>query len=359
MPGTFDLHKLLRDVFDPQPGETALVMVDLPHGPIADNPDWADRRVMADEWRKGFEAIGVRTLPLLSFPATGASNSDLPAKATLGDAPVELADILSRVNIVVAMCQYSATAPLAAFTHKLPNLRGASMPTVLRRMTKTALAADYAVVARKARVLADLLTDATEARCVFDTGHEVLFDLRYREGHADDGMCRLGKKPPRIINLPSGEAYIVPYEGEREREPSRTAGVIPLDHKGERMLLQIRGNRIAEVEGGGPQADKVRALLAADPARRNVAELGLGCNDDAVVLGNVLEDEKAGMHWAYGRSEHLGGTVGPDAFLRPENVLHYDVVYARGCPIGVKTLTLKYPDGESELISRDNQYIIF
>lgn len=359
MGDVFDLKKLLRDVFSPQPGEIALILVDLPHGTIQDNPDWADRRVMAEEWRQGFEAIGTRTLPLFTFNATGASNSDLPADGLLGSTPTKVADALSRANIAVAMTQFSSTAPLAGFTHRMPQLRGASMPTVLRRMTKTALAADYSIIARKTHILADLLTDAIEARVVFETGDEVLFDLRYRDGRADDGMCRQGKTGTRVINLPSGEAYIVPYEGERPREPSRTAGIIPLDHKGERMKLHIRENRIAEIEGSGPQADKVKALLDQDPARRNVAELGLGCNDSAVVMGNVLEDEKAGMHWAYGRSEHLGGTVSPSSFTSPAHVLHYDVVYARGCPIGVKTITLRYPDGEDEVIMRDNEYVIF
>ena len=33
----------------------------------------------------------------------------------------------------------------------------------------------------------------------------------------------------------------------------------------------------------------------------------------AEVTGCVLEDEKAGFHWAFGRSDHLGGVVGVPA----------------------------------------------
>src|SRR5690606_35600610 len=98
--------------------------------------------------------------------------------------------------------------------------------------------------------------------------------------------------------------------------------------QGDQAVLVVRQNRITEINGGA-YAAKLRAHFDVDPARRNIAELGLGCNDAAVVQGSVLEDEKAGFHWAYGRSEHLGGTVGPDAFSDPAHVVHHDIVYAR------------------------------
>ena len=93
--------------------------------------------------------------------------------------------------------------------------------------------------------------------------------------------------------------------------------------------------------------------------RNNVAELAFGCNDRAVVTGNVLEDEKAGFHWAYGRSDHLGGTVGPAAFVQPDTVVHQDVVYARGNPIQVAEATVVRPGGERTRIIRNGAYSVF
>lgn len=353
-----DKTKLFKDVFAPQPDDTVLIMVDMPHGEIADNADWADRRAMADEWRDAFRMFDVKVLPLLTFPATGANNGDLPRQGEWNGESVDLEETMRSSTILLAMTRYSATAPLARLAKACPTLRVASMPGVLRRMEQTALAADYAEVARRTHILADLLTPAESATVVFSTGDRLFLDLRYRTGHADDGQCRRDKPFP-LINLPSGESFIVPYEGERPGEPSRTEGMIPLVIQGEHMTLEIHANRIAKVLGDGPEASKFRAHLDLDPARRNVAELGLGCNDKAVVQGAVIEDEKAGFHWAYGRSEHLGGTVGPKQFSDPAHVIHQDIVYAPASPIGIREVTLHGPDQQDLPVIRDNQYVTF
>ncbi len=354
----FDLHRLLRDVFDPVPGERVLVMADLPRTGKPDTPDWMERRRMAAHWREAFAAMGCEAAPLLLFPASAGNNADLPPLGESGGQPMDIAAAIARAQIVVAMTTHSATAPLSAFVRRRDDLRVASMPGVLRRMEDTALAADYAEVARRTHLLAERLTRAEEAVVLFDTGHACRFDLRFREGHADDGMCRRNKAGFRLINLPSGEAFIVPYEGERAGEPSRTEGWIPVRHGGETAVLAIEENRIVGVEGCG-YAARLEAHFEVDPARRNVAELGLGCNDAAVVAGCVLEDEKAGLHWAYGRSEHLGGVTGPDAFRDPANVVHHDIVYAPGCPIGAASVTLTYPGGTREEILRENRYTLW
>ncbi len=353
-----DKHKLINDVFAPTSDDTVLVMVDAPHGAIEDRADWKDRRVMAEEWRQAFLDYPVSTHPLLTFPATGANNGDLPDAGQMDGRATSLEEAIAQSTIVVAMTQYSATAPLSRLAKKYPTIRVASMPGVLRRMEETALAADYQEVARRTHLLADLLTRAEGAETVFTTGDRIYFDLRYRTGHADDGLCHPGKEFP-LINLPSGEAFIVPYEGEREEEPSLTRGIIPMRLNGESFSLLIESNRMADVRGDGPEARAFSEYLAADPARRNVAELGLGCNDKAVVMGSVIEDEKAGMHWAYGRSEHLGGTVGPDAFLTPNHVVHQDIVYAPDSAIGIRRLTLLFPDGSRKDVIRENAYVVF
>ena len=354
----FNLQKLLRDVFDPAPGESVLVMTDLPRDGVPDDPDWIDRRAMAAEWRDAFAALGAAPLPLLEFPASSGNNADLPEMGVQSGRPTRITDALAAATLVLAMTRHSATAPLSAQVKARSDLRVASMPGVLRRMERTALAADYHEVARRAHRLAERLDRAELADVEFDTGHSCRFDLRFRNGHADDGVCTRDKKGFHLINLPSGEAFIVPYEGERIDEPSRTEGEIPVEWEGERALLTIRANRIEEIRGGA-YADRLRAHFDVDPARRNVAELGLGCNEAAVVAGSVIEDEKAGFHWAYGRSEHLGGVTGPDAFRDPGHVVHHDIVYARGCPIGIRALTLAHPDGGRETILRDNAYTLW
>lgn len=364
MAQSFDLEKLLMDVFAPQAGEKVLVMTDLPHGEYADNKKWAERRKMAREWRSAFQRLGNRlgfsVHPLFTYAATGAHSAPLPQEGGMEGQRVRLEDILADTNIVVALTEYSATAPLIDFLQKLPNLRAASMPGVMRSMEQTALAADYSEVARKSHLLAGKLDRAVGARVRFSTGHQMYFDLRHRQAEADDGQLHADKKGIRLINLPSGEACIAPYEGELEGQPSRTEGTIPVLYDDELVLFTVQGNRIVEVIGEGPQAAQKRDYFAVDQARRNIAELGLGCNDKAVISGNVLEDEKVlGLHWAYGRSDHIGGTVGVAAFSHPSHVVHYDLVYPKGGRIEVASLVLEYEDGASEELIKNGQYTIF
>jgi leucyl aminopeptidase (aminopeptidase T) len=361
---SFDLEKLIVDVFAPRPGEKVLVMSDLPHGELTDTEEWAERREMAVEWHSEFQQLrskrGFSVDPLLTYAATGANNAPLPEEAEMEGQQVHFEHILSDTNIVVALTEYSATAPLIGFTQRLANLRCASMPGVMRCMEQTALAADYSEVARKSHVLAGKLDQAGGAKVKFSTGHEMYFDLRNRKAQADDGQLRADKKGTRLINLPSGEACIAPYEGETEGQPSRTEGVIPAKYDDELVVFRVQENRIVEVMGDGPRAAHKREYFAVDEARRNIAELGLGCNDSAVISGSVLEDEKVlGLHWAYGRSDHLGGTVGVADFSDPDNVVHQDIVYAKGGAIEVASLVLEYEDGASEEIIKDGQYTIF
>ncbi|HEY3448084.1 MAG TPA: hypothetical protein VGK67_17135 [Myxococcales bacterium] len=358
----FDLEKLLVDVFQPQAGEVVLVACDVPHGSVADKDKWADRRKMAAEWRDAFQRLGQRvgfeTRPLMTFLATGASGADLPERAKVGGADVPMEEALLGCTLACFLTEYSATAALDGVCKKKEDFRAASLPGLERRMEDTALRADYGEVARRCKILDECLKDADRLEVRFSTGHRCTFDLRWRRAEVDDGYLPRRKPGDRIINLPSGETFVVPYEGEKPGEPSRTEGQLPVETKGERVVLEVKANRIGAIEGKGPEAEKMRAFFALDPMRRNIAEVAFGCNDWAVVTGNVLEDEKAGFHWAYGRSDHLGGTVGVKAFARPENVVHHDVVYAKGNPIQVAEATIVGPSGRKDVI-RDGSYLVF
>jgi hypothetical protein len=354
-----DLRKLFVDVFDPQPGETAAVLVDVPHGNLADNDEWQKRRTMAECWHETLATLGderhFEVLPLIRFNASGMNNAQLPADGEQAGRTIPLEEIGRRSTLLLAMTEFSASAPLIGWTSRFPKLRIASMPQIAPRMESTALAADYRQVARSCMRLAERLAKACMAEIEFSTGDHFCFDFRFRKAHVDDGHLPIDAPAPPLINLPSGEAYITGYEGEKE-SASRTSGVLPLPWQGRIVRAQVRENRVQHVIGDEPAARSLREFLSADRARCNVAELGLGCNPMAQVWGNVLEDEKAGPHIALGRSEHLGGTIGPGAFREPGNVWHQDFVYARGCPVQIKQMTLIDDKGNSNVLFTNGSY---
>jgi hypothetical protein len=356
----FDLNKLLIDVFDPQPGELVAVVVDEPTDRVPDNDGWKARREMAADWREAFVALGAErgfeVRPLVSFAATGANNADLPERGGMAGEDIELVQVLGGSTLVVAMTEFSATAPLAHIAEAHDDFRAASMPGVEKRMENTALAADYAKVAARCRAISDALDGAQLCDVLFTTGHRCWFDLRQRSAELDDGFLPRGKEGDPIINLPSGETFIVPYEGEIHGLPSWTAGTIPVVEDEEMVLFHVVANCIQVVEGDGPVAERYAEYFNDDPARSNIAEVAFGVNDMAEVTGCVLEDEKAGFHWAFGRSDHLGGVVGVDDFSSPDNVVHQDIVYAAGNPIQIERADVIHPDGRRITIIENGEY---
>jgi hypothetical protein len=359
---SFDLKRLLSGVFEIQPGEEVLVACDMPHGTLMDYGAWQERRQMAAEWRAAFEALedrsGFTTLPLLTYPATGANGADLPAMGMLAGEQIEIEAVLLRSTLAVFITEYSATAALDGYCRRKEDFRAASLPGLERRMEQTALAADYREVARRCRILDEALRGADSLAVQFSSGETCAFDLRHRHPEVDDGYLPRFKPGDRVINLPSGETFIVPYEGELPGDPSRTAGKLPIAVGAEHVVLDVAQNRIMRIHGNGPAAAQFREIFATDPVRANIAEVAFGCNDRAVVTGNVLEDEKAGFHWAFGRSDHLGGTTGVAAFLRADTVVHQDIVYAQGNPIQVTEAKVIGPRGSITVIC-DGNYAIF
>jgi leucyl aminopeptidase (aminopeptidase T) len=126
------------------------------------------------------------------------------------------------------------------------------------------------------------------------------------------------------------------------------------------VIAQVEANRIVNYLGKGPCAAEYRRMISREPGLANIAELGLGVNPGAVVRGIVLEDEKVvGMHWAYGRSDHIGGGFGVTDFDNPEKAMHIDIVYPQGGEIEIASLKLIYANGESELVMRNGRFQVF
>jgi leucyl aminopeptidase (aminopeptidase T) len=211
-------------------------------------------------------------------------------------------------------------------------------------MEETGLSADYGQVAAACTRIAPLFERADGIEVTFSTGHACTFDVSdHKTVFQDNGLLHpdAGDDDFRFANLPAGEVLTCPNEAE----DSRTSGEIPVAIDNETIVCIVRNNQIVDVEGDGPIAGEQREEFRREPALRNIAEVAIGCNDKAIVTGNPLEDEKAGFHWAYGRSDQFGGKVGVEAFSSPDKVRHIDIVYAKGNPIVCTRFDFVFSDG--------------
>lgn len=376
-----DLAQLIVRVFAPKPSDRALaLLVDLPARPGQDTPEWQSRRRVASSWADLLRSSGLRLdIHLYFYRCVSHDNADLPrsaSPATEGWIPESAAElegrpeedfaaIFKRHSIIIALTELSASAPLRVAARSA-RFRAASMPTFSTAMFP-ALRLDLAEVDRLARQMSQILDAAEEARLEFETADgerlELTLDLRHRRAHASSGVMH---EPGAVGNLPSGEAYIVPYEGERGADPSRSRGLLPVQFGDEVLVYRIRQNRAVAIDTkdpAGPAAVAEAGALKDEPAYGNIAELGLGILGHLGMrpTGNRLLDEKLGLHIAFGRSDHLGGRIGPEAFAHPDAVVHIDRIYLPETQpqVHVARLDLLMSDGRHLPLIRKHAYTDF
>jgi len=374
-----ELAALIERVFKPRPEDRSLaILVDLPDDELEDNPAWRERRRLAADWARELSSRRDRhelDVSLICYRNVRSNNADLPTEGwrvdpdrvpehvddTEPDRKVEFDRVFAGCQLVLAPTELSTTAPLKMLAPRF-GFRAATMPGFSAAMVP-ALRLDYTEVDRRVRMLKGLLDRARGADIAFVVdGSEkcaLHLDLRHRAAHASGGLF---PEPGVAGNLPSGETYIVPYEGEIRGDPTTTAGRLPIQLGDEVVVLDIRDNRVAGVVSEGTTSAREAVRLAAEPAAGNVAELGLGVLADFGIqpIGEVLLDEKLGLHIALGRSEHFGGQVGPSQFSRPEAVVHQDHVYLPQLQprVAVTRVELEFQNGSIAVLMSDGAYAV-
>jgi len=242
----------------------------------------------------------------------------LPRKNSGEPPPEPVPGFWKRFDLFVAPTSRSLTHTQARKDATEAGVRGATLPGITPDTMARCLAADYRAIAQRSEHLAEILTRGKVARVTTPAGTDITLSIEGRQGIADTGLLtRRGS----FGNLPAGEAFLAPVEGTAE-------GIIVVDGSvgdsgalAEPITLVVRQGYVTDVTG--TDADRLRRLL--DPHGReayNIAELGIGTNDRARIVGNVLEDEKVlgTVHIAVGNNAFMGGRVNVpshhDAVLR-------------------------------------------
>ena len=331
----FDLCRLLQTVFHPKPGERVGVFIDLPNPMEVVNWKFLQRptpthRIAYEVFYQGLlehkAELPFGSVEFFAYEPTGGSNLDLPSVVvnSKGESMRLVEGVLSRLDIVLYLSTFSATAPLTALAKKM-GFRGATMHGCNDTILRTGLAQDYNQVSLKAERFRQALTRADSVLIDFEIGGQkcqLTLELGRQEAQKSHGLCRT---PGEIANLPAGEIYWVPTSAK---------GQFPMKWKedGTLAILDVAGGRICNgtlLRGNASTLNKALETFKVDPATGVLGELGLG-TQVLPFAGADIQDEKVlgTVHVATGRDDHLGGDLGPARFKNKRNATHEDILFA-------------------------------
>jgi leucyl aminopeptidase (aminopeptidase T) len=253
---------------------------------------------------------GTRTIGEALRDAASAAGADavltvMDERATDGnEPPASVAGALAACDVFIAPTTRSLSHTKARKRATDGGARGATMPGVTEDMLARVMAVDFETMAARSKAVAAVLDAATVAHVTCPRGTDLRLALDGRAAISDDGAL---STPGAFGNLPCGEGFIAPAYGEGTVVASSLA---PLGLSEEPARLTVAEGRLVAADGGlGPRF--IELLLAHGALGTNLAELGVGTNDQARLTGDVLEDEKilGTVHVAFGASAAIGGTV--------------------------------------------------
>ncbi|MGM0778765.1 MAG: aminopeptidase [Bacillota bacterium] len=220
--------------------------------------------------------------------------------------PKEASDKMLEYDVVFCLTKHSLTHTLA---RKNANIHGVSvitMPGITEDMfLHGAMKADYQRVEKETMEMTDKLSQAERVTIETGSGYRLNIPLSGRTGVPSTGVFK-GKAASG--NLPSGEAYIAPVEGEAEGEIEINGSIAGIGLLENPIVLTLKKGKLIDVIG--EKGGKLLSLLG-DGDGSLLCELGIGTNHAARVTGNILEDEKAynTIHVAFGSNHTFGGTI--------------------------------------------------
>lgn len=216
-----------------------------------------------------------------------------------------VAKAMRESNVVIAITTHSLTHTKARKNASKAGTRIASLPTFNEKMFTT-LQANPFLLQKAGRKIINVLKKAKRIRIITKSGTNVSFSIQNRKLDNDDGLYR---KKGTFGNLPAGEVSLAPVEGTAN-------GIIVIDSmRDDKEVFATRGTAVTVKKGLATEISDKKYKLAkyflTIKNSRNIAELGIGTNPKAKLIGNILQDEKVKgtCHIAFGNNKSFGGKV--------------------------------------------------
>jgi leucyl aminopeptidase (aminopeptidase T) len=277
------VHAVVRECLGVKEGEEALVVCN----PVTQH--------VAEQLREGAEDAGADAVltVIRERPSHGA------------EPPNTVAEAMAACDVLMAPTVQSLSHTSARKRATDGGARCATLPGVTEEMLARVMSADMEGLRRKGHAVAEALDRASEASITDANGTDLHLDLSGREAIPDAGELT---EPGAFGNLPCGEGFISPVTGNGTLViDGSLAGIGLVD---EPVELVIEGGHLTSARGGQGMAF-MELLTVHGEDGTNIAELGIGTNEKAILTGEILEDEKiqGTCHVAFGASAGIGGTV--------------------------------------------------
>jgi leucyl aminopeptidase (aminopeptidase T) len=221
--------------------------------------------------------------------------------------PRAVAAAMAAADVVLAPTIQSLSHTAARKVASEAGVRIGTLPGVTEEMLIRLMTGDLEEIRRRGWAVVSALNNGSEARITCANGSDFRVGLEDRLGIVDAG--ELGSRGA-FGNLPCGEGFIAPLEGTGEGTLVVDGSIAEVGLLETPMSLTIRAGHLTDATGADGAA-LMGLLTAHGEDGTNVAELGIGTNEEAILTGNVLEDEKilGTAHVAFGASAAIGGTV--------------------------------------------------
>ncbi|HEX4308113.1 MAG TPA: aminopeptidase [Solirubrobacterales bacterium] len=236
------------------------------------------------------------TLAVISERESHAAEPPRPVAAAMAAADVVLAPTIQSLS-------HTAARKVASEA----GVRIATLPGVTEEMLARLMNGDLDEMRRRGWAIVNVLNGGSRVRITDANGSDLRFSIEGREGIVDAGEL---SGTGAFGNLPCGEGFIAPVEGTAEGTLVVDGSIAAIGLVSSPVQLTVEGGHLVGATGD-EGAQLMELLTPHGPDGTNVAELGIGTNEEAILTGNILEDEKifGTAHVAFGASAGIGGTV--------------------------------------------------
>ncbi len=218
-----------------------------------------------------------------------------------------IAELMQKYDVVVCPTRRSLTHTDAKRNACKQGARVATLPGITKDVFVRTMQADYNKVAERTYQMSALLEKGRVVRIQTALGTDLTLPIGEMPVISSTGLIREKGKGG---NLPSGESFLCPVEGESHGTLVVDASFAGIGKLVQPVTIKIKDGKAYDFSGGEQAAVLEKRLRAFGEAGLVVAELGVGTNESATISGMILEDEKVfgTIHIAFGNNISMGGS---------------------------------------------------